>query len=358
MSVPGGMMRAGIPDFRLPRNVLDSQIKDILDLGVELKTELADRRRAEHRRAACRRLQGRVRRGRRTEERRAWASKARTCREYGPESSSSRAGQPAAIAQDPRAESAVAVAVIGAGNAAMDIARTAIRLGAKDVTIVYRRTKREMPADPVEVEDAINEGVKFVFLTNPKRFVGANGKLTGIECLKMKLSDEKDASGRRRPEPVEGSEHIIECDEAIIATGQVPDMGFAVGCRARSQQVGAAQGRSGHSGDQQARRVRGRRRSRGRGNAQRGRRGRQARGGVDRPIHQRRRPGRGPIRRPAGLDRGEARARSRRRNSARSATRATRVEIDHDTGYTAEQAIARGEADASHAASAASAASA
>jgi len=111
----------------------------------------------------------------------------------------------------------------------MDIARTAVRLGARDVTIIYRRTKKEMPADPVEVEDAIAEGVKFVFLTNPKRFIGANGKLTGIECLKMKLSDEKDASGRRRPEPVEGSEHVIACDEAILATGQVVDMSFSSG---------------------------------------------------------------------------------------------------------------------------------
>lgn len=229
MAVPGGMMRAGIPDFRLPRNVLDSQIKDILDLGVELKTNspIGDEQSIDAL------LSG----GYKAVFAAVGAQKSAGMGIEGEDLVGVRPGiefiKQANLGQLDIPHSAFRnsqsrVAVIGAGNAAMDIARTAIRLGAKDVTIVYRRTKREMPADSVEVEDAIQEGVKFVFLTNPKRFVG-KGKLSGIECLKMRLSDEKDASGRRRPEPIEGSEHIIECDEAIIATGQVPDMGFASG---------------------------------------------------------------------------------------------------------------------------------
>lgn len=224
MSVPGGMMRAGIPDFRLPRTVLDSQIKDILDLGVELKTNSPIG-------LAPTSIDDLLASGYKAVFAAVGAQKSAGLGMEGENLAGVRPGIEF-IKQVNLGESVTIgkrVAVIGAGNAAMDIARTAVRMGAKDVTIVYRRTKREMPADPVEVEDAINECVKFVFLTNPKRFVGANGKLTGIECLRMKLSDERDASGRRRPEPVEGSEHVVECDEAIIATGQIPDMGFASG---------------------------------------------------------------------------------------------------------------------------------
>ena len=223
MSTPGGMMRAGIPDFRLPRNVLDDQIRDILDLGVELKTNSPV--------GGEKSIDSLLAHGYKAVFAAVGAQKSAGLGIEGEDLSGVRPGIDFIKQVNLGVSKAIGdrVAVIGAGNAAMDIARSAVRLGAKDVTVVYRRTKREMPADPVEVEDAINEGVKFVFLTNPKRFVGANGKLTGIECLRMKLSDEKDASGRRRPESVEGSEHIIECDEAIVATGQVPDMGFADG---------------------------------------------------------------------------------------------------------------------------------
>ncbi len=222
LPVSGGMMRAGIPDFRLPRQVLDSQVNRILDLGVEVKyntpvgpgltiDDLLKDYKAVFVAVGAQKSAG-----------------------LGIEGESLKGVRPGIefIKQVNLGENVPIgskVAVIGAGNAAMDIARTALRLGAKDVTVVYRRTKREMPADPVEVEDAISEGVKFVFLTNPKRFVGRDGVLTGIECLKMQLSDERDASGRRRPVPVEGSEHILEFDEAILATGQQPDLGFCEG---------------------------------------------------------------------------------------------------------------------------------
>lgn len=232
MSVAGGMMRAGIPDFRLPRNVLDSQIQDILDLGVELKlnSPVGD----------AQNIDSLFENGYKAVFVAVGAQKSAGLGIEGENLQGVTPGiefiRQVNLAYLESAESAAQrtvlgkrVAVIGAGNAAMDIARSAIRLGARDVAIIYRRTKREMPADPVEVEDAIREGVRFIFLTNPKRFVAKDGKLTGIECVNMRLSDERDASGRRRPVPIEGSEHVLDFEQAIIATGQVPDMGFAAG---------------------------------------------------------------------------------------------------------------------------------
>lgn len=115
------------------------------------------------------------------------------------------------------------VAVIGAGNTAMDCARTALRVGAEEVTIVYRRSRTEMPARAEEIENAEEEGVKFKLLTNPIRFIGdENGWLKEMECIQMELG-EPDDSGRRRPVPIEGSEFIMEVDTAIIAIGQTPN---------------------------------------------------------------------------------------------------------------------------------------
>jgi len=111
------------------------------------------------------------------------------------------------------------VAVFGAGNVAMDSARTAMRLGADRVRIVYRRSRDEMPARFAETHHAEEEGVEFFLLTAPTRFLGdEKARLTGVECLRMKLG-EPDESGRRRPLPVEGSEFKMECDLAIIAVG-------------------------------------------------------------------------------------------------------------------------------------------
>jgi formate dehydrogenase (NADP+) beta subunit len=115
------------------------------------------------------------------------------------------------------------VIVVGGGNVAMDCCRTPIRKGAKEVTIVYRRTKKELPADPHEVHDSEIEGVKYIFLTAPKRIISENGQVTGLECLKMELG-EPDASGRRRPVPVEGSEFVIPADIIIQAIGQDCDL--------------------------------------------------------------------------------------------------------------------------------------
>jgi glutamate synthase (NADPH/NADH) small chain len=115
------------------------------------------------------------------------------------------------------------VAVIGGGNVAMDAARCALRLGAEEVYIVYRRSRAEMPARREEVENAEEEGVIFKFLTNPKRFIGnEQGWVTAMECYEMELG-EPDASGRRRPIVKEGSEFIMEVDIVIVALGTTPN---------------------------------------------------------------------------------------------------------------------------------------
>ncbi|MBN1615331.1 MAG: FAD-dependent oxidoreductase, partial [Deltaproteobacteria bacterium] len=117
------------------------------------------------------------------------------------------------------------VAVIGGGNVAMDAVRTAVRTGSKDVFILYRRSRAEMPASPEEIEEALEEGVKMEFLVAPVRILGKDGKVTGVECLRMELG-EPDASGRRRPIPIEGSEFVVECDAILPAIGQAADLAF------------------------------------------------------------------------------------------------------------------------------------
>lgn len=111
------------------------------------------------------------------------------------------------------------VAVIGAGNTAIDAATCSIRLGAENVKIIYRRTQEEMTAYDFEYDFAKQDGVEFRWLTAPKRIISENGKVTGLECIKMKLG-ELGADGRRRPEPIEGSEFVIEVDAVIKAIGQ------------------------------------------------------------------------------------------------------------------------------------------
>jgi glutamate synthase (NADPH/NADH) small chain len=111
------------------------------------------------------------------------------------------------------------VAVVGGGNVAMDAVRTAKRLGAKEAMIVYRRTHDELPARAEEVHHAEQEGVRFEFLTAPVEVVGTDKRwVTGLKCQKMKLG-EPDSSGRRRPEPIPGSEFILECDVVVVAIG-------------------------------------------------------------------------------------------------------------------------------------------
>jgi heterodisulfide reductase subunit A len=117
------------------------------------------------------------------------------------------------------------VVIIGGGNVAIDCARTCWRLGAKEVIVLYRRTRAEMPASDWEVEEAEHEGVQFHFLAAPTRLIGSNGRLQTMEYIQMELG-EPDDSGRRRPVPVKGSEKIMEVDSVIPAIGQAPDRSF------------------------------------------------------------------------------------------------------------------------------------
>lgn len=115
------------------------------------------------------------------------------------------------------------VAVIGGGNVAMDAARTALRLGAEQVYLIYRRTENEMPARIEEIHHAKEEGIEFLTLTNPVRYIGdERGFVKKVECIRMELG-EPDASGRRSPVPIKGSEFILDIDEAIVAIGTTPN---------------------------------------------------------------------------------------------------------------------------------------
>jgi glutamate synthase (NADPH/NADH) small chain len=113
------------------------------------------------------------------------------------------------------------VAVVGGGNVAMDAARSALRIGAEEVYLLYRRGREEMPARLEEIEHAEEEGVRFLLLTNPVRILGES-EVYGIECLRMELG-EPDASGRRRPSAIAGSNFVISCDAVIMAIGNHPN---------------------------------------------------------------------------------------------------------------------------------------
>jgi len=121
------------------------------------------------------------------------------------------------------------VGVVGGGNSAIDAARVALRLGAKEVTIFYRRTRAEMPASPEEVEAALEEGIKIEFLCAPTKIERKGDKLV-VTNIKMKLG-EPDESGRRRPVPIEGSEYTVELDNLIIAIGQRPEVPEKIGVK-------------------------------------------------------------------------------------------------------------------------------
>jgi NADPH-dependent glutamate synthase beta subunit-like oxidoreductase len=126
---------------------------------------------------------------------------------------------------------------VGGGNVAIDCARTCVRLGFKEVSIAYRRTKAEMPAITDEITEAEHEGVKLALLSGPNKVVVKSGKVAGLECLKMELG-EPDASGRRRPVPVKGSEFVIETGMIITAAGEEPELSFMTGDTATAIEKG------------------------------------------------------------------------------------------------------------------------
>jgi len=218
----GGMMRVGIPRYRLPAEVLDKEIKEIENVGVEIKlnskVESLDELLEQGYDAVFVGIgahQG-TNMGIEGETTPGIVDGADFLREV-------NLGQDVKVGDK--------VIVVGGGNVAIDASRTALRLGAREVTIVYRRTRTEMPASPEEVEEALREGVKIVYLATPTRVISANGRLK-IESIRMELG-KVDQSGRRRPVPIEGSEFVGEYDMMIKAIGQeseTPDrFGVAVG---------------------------------------------------------------------------------------------------------------------------------
>jgi NADPH-dependent glutamate synthase beta subunit-like oxidoreductase len=217
----GGMLRYGIPEYRLPKQVLDWEIEGILNLGVDVHTGVRlgtdiqlETLRAEGYDAI---FMGTG----------AWKDSKLAV--PGEELNGCFTGIDflSRLASGEKLEIRPVAVVIGGGNTAIDCTRNLLRLGAQKVFLVYRRTRREMPANPVEVEAAEAEGVELMFLSAPVRVIGDDqGRVTQLEYLRMELG-EPDASGRRRPVPVKGSETLLATDMVISAIGQAPDLSFA-----------------------------------------------------------------------------------------------------------------------------------
>ena len=212
LSVAGGMLAVGIPDYRLPPDLLAAEIDVIKAIGVEIQlntqvgkdVKIADLRRdfdalfigvGAHKGAGLgiegEDLQGNI-------------QGVDFLRRV-------NLGEKVFLGEK--------VAVVGGGNVAMDAVRTALRTGSKEAFVLYRRTREEMPAANEEIEEALHEGIKMEFLAAPKRIIGKKGKVSGIECVRMELG-EADESGRRRPVPIEGSEFILNVDAVVPAIGQ------------------------------------------------------------------------------------------------------------------------------------------
>jgi formate dehydrogenase beta subunit len=216
----GGMASAGIPDYRLPKDILSHETDLIKRMGVEFKynTSIESFDLAALRNEGYRAIflavgaQRGTRIGCKGEDAGydGYKDGVEFLREFS-------LGQKVT----PRRKAIV----IGGGNVAFDCARTCMRLGFSEVEIAYRRTRAEMPAHAAEIEAAMAEGVQVTFLTAPVAVITKDNRVTGLECIKMKLG-EPDESGRKRPIPVKGSEFVLRTDMIIPATGQVPDLAF------------------------------------------------------------------------------------------------------------------------------------
>ena len=208
----GGMLRYGIPEYRLPKAVLAKEVKAIADMGVSMKNNVkigVDVSFDEIRNSADAVL---VTVG-------AWKGSTIGCAGEDLNGVLSGIDFLREVNMGNIPDVGKNVAVVGGGNTAMDACRTAVRCGAENVYVIYRRTRAEAPAEDIEIEEAIEEGVQFLFLTNPDEIIGENGKVSKIKLQVMKLG-EPDASGRRKPVPVEGEFKILDVDTVISAIGQ------------------------------------------------------------------------------------------------------------------------------------------
>ncbi|MEG2540539.1 MAG: NADPH-dependent glutamate synthase [Clostridia bacterium] len=218
----GGVLVYGIPEFRLPKSLVQAEIDDLIKLGVILETNVVigktlflDELLAEYDAVfvgtgaglpSFLRVKGENLNG------------VYSANEYLTRVNLMKAYKDDAVTPLYRGK---IVAVVGAGNVAMDSARTARRLGA-EVYLIYRRSRQEMPARAEEIMHAEEEGINFNLLVNPVEILGDNGRVCGIKCVKMQLG-EADASGRRSPVEISGSEFEIACDEVIVALGTTPN---------------------------------------------------------------------------------------------------------------------------------------
>ncbi|MBW2108517.1 MAG: FAD-dependent oxidoreductase [Deltaproteobacteria bacterium] len=216
----GGMLRVGVPEYRLPKAVLDEEIQTITDLGIETKPGI---RIGEDVKISDLFEQG--------YEAVFVAVGAHEDRKLGIAGEEDLEGVVSAVAllravnQGQKPKVGKKVAVIGGGNTAIDSARSLVRMGAETVHVVYRRSMEEMPAAREEIEEAIREGVQMTYLTSPVEIRGENKKVSSLRCVKNELG-EPDASGRRSPQPVPGSEFSLDVDMVVAAIGQVLDSSF------------------------------------------------------------------------------------------------------------------------------------
>lgn len=219
LAVAGGMLAVGIPEYRLPRDILNYEIEVIKKAGVEIRTSttvgkdisFADLRKEYDAVFITTGAHKGLKLGIAGEESDGVIDAVDFLR---------------TINLGRKAEIGEKVIVIGGGDAAVDSARSARRLG-KDIKIYYRRTRREMPAAPEEIQEVINEGIEIVFLAAPVRVISSKGKLTGVEFVRMRLGD-VDESGRAHPVPIEGSEFVVEADNLIAAISQEPDVASVI----------------------------------------------------------------------------------------------------------------------------------
>jgi NADPH-dependent glutamate synthase beta subunit-like oxidoreductase len=223
----GGMLRYGIPQYRLPKEVLDWEIDGILNLGIDFHTNVRFGQDFD--------LTSLVASGFDAIFLGIGAWKDASLRVKGEDLKGCYTGIDflSRLASGENIPTGRTAAIIGGGNTAIDCTRNLIRLGVKKVSIVYRRTRAEMPANAVEIDAAEHEGVQFLFLAAPVEVKGdEDGRVTHLEYLKMELG-EPDASGRRRPVPIEGSETLLETDMLITAIGQSPEISFTERSRKR-----------------------------------------------------------------------------------------------------------------------------
>ncbi|MCI0495359.1 FAD-dependent oxidoreductase [candidate division KSB1 bacterium] len=218
--VPGGMLWLAIPEYRLPRDIIQTEVDYICDLGVELKLNTPINKEFT--------IDDLLKDGYRAVF---LGIGAHQGLKLGVPGEDDYEGFLDCIVFLRRVnlgdttKPGRKVIVIGGGNSAIDAARTALRVGSEEVHIVYRRTVKEMPANPWEIEEAEKEGVKISYLAAPVQILGENGKVVGMRCIRMKLG-KLDASGRRSPVPIKGSEFDIEADVIVPSISQQPDVSF------------------------------------------------------------------------------------------------------------------------------------